>query len=487
LPCRKFFGAKNQPPRQQTKLAFATKAPAVDEGDEVSSTKENTDPDTGEYSMYLICHVQWILIKVFGLDSKKRIRVPARNGTVKTEDDEDEGPVTKRVRRSRVKIEEEEDEEDELVEGVPSVKDEDDVKPSVEKVPKMEQDTAKEVKVKRKRSKSPALDYKAVKTSDDEFKEDAASDSVSEAEEDADVDEKPEVAAKAREKAQTQLKSKSAKHPYPDWKPGNPVPYAALCQTFSLIEMTTKRLIIMEHCSLFLRQVMRLTPDDLLPTVLLMINKLAPDYAGIELGIGESLIMKAIGETTGRSLQVIKADQKEIGDLGLVAVKSRSTQPTMFKPKPLTVRGVHQGLMSIATVTGNGAQGRKVDGIKKLLSAADPHSTAKADITKDKGGPSEAKFIIRFLEGKLRLGLAERTVLVSLAQAIVCHEAEQKGKVPSTTDMENGESILKTVYRYVRARPSSRAKTMWLVDANHCIASCLVTTPSSQPYSNTAS
>jgi DNA ligase 1 len=232
------------------------------------------------------------------------------------------------------------------------------------------------------------------------------------------------------------------------------VPYAALCTTFSLIELTTKRLIIMEHCSLFLRQVMRLTPDELLPTVLLMINKLAPDYAGIELGIGESLIMKAIGETTGRSLQVIKADQKEIGDLGLVAVKSRSTQPTMFKPKPLTVKGVHQGLMNIATITGNGAQGRKVDGIKKLLSAADAHGKGgKIDITKDKGGPSEAKYIVRFLEGKLRLGLAEKTVLVSLAQAIVFHEAEKKGGVPSTSDMEKGEGILKTVYRYAQ-KPS---------------------------------
>lgn len=275
--------------------------------------------------------------------------------------------------------------------------------------------------------------------------EEASSESASEVE--SDVEEK-KVTAKARKAQQTMLQKKE-KDPYPDWEPGTPVPYAALCKTFSLIELTTKRLIIMEHCSRFLRQVMRLTPDDLLPTVLLMINKLAPDYAGIELGIGESLIMKAIGETTGRSLQVIKADQKEIGDLGLVAVKSRSTQPTMFKPKPLTVRGVHQGLMGIATVTGSGAQGRKVDGIKKLLSASDAHSKERADINKDKGGPSEAKYIIRFLEGKLRLGLADRTVLVSLAQAVVAHEAEAKGKIPTTSDLENGESILKTVYRFV--------------------------------------
>lgn len=267
----------------------------------------------------------------------------------------------------------------------------------------------------------------------------------------SDDDDKPEVAAKAREKVQSTLKS-SGKDPYPDWKPGQPVPYAALCTTFSLIEMTTKRLVISAHCSLFLRQVLRLTPQDLLPTVQLMINKLAADYAGIELGIGESLIMKAIGETTGRSLQVIKADQNEIGDLGPVAAKSRSNQPTMFTPKPLTVRGVLDGLMGIATVSGDGSQGRKIAGIKKLLSAADTSSANKGskgiDITKDKGGASEAKFIVRFLEGKLRLGLAEKTVLVGLAHAMVIHETEKKEtKLPSSEKLAEGEAILKTVYR----------------------------------------
>lgn len=273
---------------------------------------------------------------------------------------------------------------------------------------------------------------------------------VEEDEEDDEEEEKPAVAAKAREKLQTTLKG-GHKDPYPDWKPGEPVPYAALCTTFSLIELTSKRLIITQHCALFLRQVLRLTPGDLLPTVFLMVNKLAADYAGIELGIGESLIMKAIGESTGRSLQVIKQDQKEIGDLGLVAVKSRSKQPTMFKPKPLTVAGVLESLIGIATVQGNGAQGRKVAGIKKLLSAADGHKSGNVDITVDKGGSSEAKYIVRFLEGKLRLGLAEKTVLVSLAQAMVFHEVEAKGGLPSTDQLAKGESILKQIHRYVSA------------------------------------
>jgi len=283
---------------------------------------------------------------------------------------------------------------------------------------------------------------------DDDTASSAESDEEAEHSDEDEIEEKPEVAAKARQKVQTTLKS-TTKDAYPDWKAGEPAPYAALCTTFSKIELTTKRLEIIALCSAFLRQVMRLTPEDLLPTVLLMIGKLAADYAGVELGIGESLIMKAIGESTGRNLKIIKEDQAKIGDLGLVAVKSRQNQPTMFKPKPLTIRGVHEGLMKIATTEGQGAQGRKVDGIKKLLSSADTTLGKRQtiDITKDKGGPSEAKFIIRALEGKMRLGLADKNLQVALSHAMVAHETMKDGKqVPSETDLKKGEEVFKAVY-----------------------------------------
>ncbi|KAL5351237.1 ATP-dependent DNA ligase Cdc17 [Pseudogymnoascus australis] len=382
-----------------------------------------------------------------GKDSKKRIRDEAlkdskseavaseesKNVKEEQEEDDDDEPVLKRPRRngqeSTVSKDASETKPNKKITSPRNKKGKAATKGIKKEVVKIEGDDEPLAKPERESSASPEENSEV----EEEMEED-------------EEDEKPEVAAKTREKIQTTLKSNS-KDPYPDWKAGDPVPYAALCTTFSLIEMTSKRLIIAAHCSLFLRQVLRLTPDDLLPTVLLMINKLAADYAGIELGIGESLIMKAIGEATGRSLAVIKQDQKEIGDLGLVAVKSRSNQPTMYKPKPLTVRGIHKSLLNIAVMQGNGAQGRKVDGIKKLLSAADS-GRGKVDMTKDKGGPSEAKFIVRFLEGKLRLGLAEKTVLVSLAQAMVCHETESKGrdKVPSTDQLAKGEQVLKAVY-----------------------------------------
>lgn len=258
--------------------------------------------------------------------------------------------------------------------------------------------------------------------------------------------ENPKITKKMASKVQATLKS-STKDPYPDWKAGEPVPYAALCTTFSLIELTTKRLQITAYCSAFLQQVLRLTPQDLLPTVQLMLNKLAADYAGIELGIGESLIMKAIGESSGRSLAIIKADHQKIGDLGLVAAKSKSKQGQMFKPKALTVRGVHQGLLDIAKMEGHGSQDQKVRAINKMMASADVSSASKSiDIEKDKGGPSEAKFLVRFLEGKLRLGLAERTVIIALAQAVVTYEAAKKGKTVSPDKLVEGEAALKTVY-----------------------------------------
>lgn len=262
----------------------------------------------------------------------------------------------------------------------------------------------------------------------------------------SEVEEK-QVNKKQVAKVQATIKSVGGKDPYPDWKAGDPVPYAALCTTFSLVELTTKRLEITAYCSQFLQQVLRLTPNDLLPTIQLMLNKLAADYAGIELGIGESLIMKAIGESSGRSLQVIKEDHRKIGDLGLVAAKSKSKQGQMFKPKALTVRGVHQGLLEIAKMEGHGSQDQKVRAINKMMASADVSSASKTiDIEKDKGGPSEAKFIVRFLEGKLRLGLAEKTVIVALAQAVVTHELKQQGKAINTDQLAKGEAALKTVY-----------------------------------------
>ena len=66
----------------------------------------------------------------------------------------------------------------------------------------------------------------------------------------------------------------------------------------------------------------------------------------------------------------MKVDYKNEGDLGIVAMMSRSTQKTMFAPPKLTIAGVLKEFRAIATTEGNKSVDAKKGKIKKLLVAA---------------------------------------------------------------------------------------------------------------------
>lgn len=55
----------------------------------------------------------------------------------------------------------------------------------------------------------------------------------------------------------------------------------------------------------------------------------------------------------GRQLDKVKAEAQEKGDLGLVAESSRSNQRMMFQPASLTAGGVFRKLKEIASMSGN--------------------------------------------------------------------------------------------------------------------------------------
>lgn len=209
------------------------------------------------------------------------------------------------------------------------------------------------------------------------------------------------------------------------------VPYSDVCNVFQEIEGTSSRLSIIKICSEFFSRIMKDNPQNLIPTTYLFINRLGPDYEpGLELGLGEGLLMKTISEACGKSLVQVKNRYREMGDLGQIALEARNVQPTMFKPKPLTVGEVFENLRAIAHSQGKDSQTRKIKLIKRMLTACEG---------------VEAKFLIRSLESKLRIGLAEKTVLISLSKALLTNEGET-GKEPSMELVEQAEAKIRDAF-----------------------------------------
>lgn len=257
---------------------------------------------------------------------------------------------------------------------------------------------------------------KRVKLDDSALKNDSATklvDSESELSQKSDfIESKPQLKESSLNEASQLLKTTPPDSPQiPTHKA---IPYAALAKVFDELENESGRLKNIECASRFFLHILRTDhPKSIVQVVYLMINRLGPDYEpGLELGLGTSLLQKALAEGTGRSMAHIKSDFQKFGDIGVVAMQSRSRQPTMFKPKPLDVDTVFDNLTTIAKSTGNQSQAKKISLINKMLTACEG---------------TEAKFLMRSLEGKLRINFAEKSVLIALSKAFL--EYEDDGKI----------------------------------------------------------
>ncbi|XP_064960894.1 DNA ligase 1 isoform X2 [Musa acuminata AAA Group] len=215
------------------------------------------------------------------------------------------------------------------------------------------------------------------------------------------------------------------------WKDGEPVPFLFLARALELISNESGRIAITEIiCNVF-RTVIATTPGDLLATVYLSANRIAAPHEGIELGIGDASLVKALAEAYGRKEEQVKKQLKELGDLGLVAKASRSSQKVMFKPQPLTIAKVFDTFRAIAKESGKDSQDKKRNHIKGLLVAATE---------------CEPQYLVRLLQSKMRIGLAEKTVLVALGQAAIYSETNQNPRSQTQSDLEEAAKIIKQVY-----------------------------------------
>lgn len=167
-------------------------------------------------------------------------------------------------------------------------------------------------------------------------------------------------------------------------------------EAFQELEATTKRLRMSEILGELFRKA---GADDVDKVINFLHGRLGPPFENIEFGVDERLILLALTSASGRSADEVERLYKERGDLGLTAEE--------LLPGPgegLSVSEVFSVLESIARASGTGAQQRKV--------------RFTADLLRRSSGV-EAKYIVRVLQGKLRLGVGDATIMDGLSWAAV--------------------------------------------------------------------
>ncbi len=181
------------------------------------------------------------------------------------------------------------------------------------------------------------------------------------------------------------------------------------------MESTTKRLELTDY----LVELFKVTPKEHIDKVIYLIQgKLRPDYEGLELGVADKLVIKAIALSSGLDQSIIEEFYKETGDLGYAAEKAleERKQMTLFREE-LNLMHVYNILEKVALATGEGSQDLKLKYIGNLLNNA---------------LPKESRYIVKIITSKLRLGIADYTILDALALAF--------------TDSKDNRSILERAY-----------------------------------------
>jgi DNA ligase-1 len=174
------------------------------------------------------------------------------------------------------------------------------------------------------------------------------------------------------------------------------VQYRIVAEAYRDLEQATARLALIDRLAALLAQ----TPAELLATVCYLCQGLiAPEFAGVELGLAEKLAARAVATATGASAEQVLASLRQTGDLGQAAEQLLAATAA-DRPATLQVTAVVDALHQIAKAEGQGSQGRKLELLVGLLAQATP---------------LEARYLLRLVTGTLRLGVGTPTILDALA------------------------------------------------------------------------
>ncbi|KAL7951272.1 ATP-dependent DNA ligase [Trichoderma barbatum] len=237
------------------------------------------------------------------------------------------------------------------------------------------------------------------------------------------------------------------------WAPENGnASYALLTRCFVLVSATASRIKIVDTLVNCLRILIEGDPTSLLPAVWLATNSISPPYISMELGLGGSAISKALRQVCGLDNRSLKAIYDKYGDPGDVAFEAKKKQSfTLRKPKPLTIKGVYQSLIKIATTHGQGSGEVKQRIVDRLL--------------QDARGGEESRFIVRTVSQYLRIGAVKTTMLIALSRAFLLSKAP--GSEYSTKNIEELKKLKKEELAEVWSRAEEIVKASFARHPNY--------------------
>lgn len=116
------------------------------------------------------------------------------------------------------------------------------------------------------------------------------------------------------------------------WPDGTAAPYSFLAHTLCTLSGTKSRILILNTLTNALRTIIQFHPASLCPALYLLSNTLAPPYTPVELGLGPSIISKAIQDVSGLTPAALRRLYKTTGDPGASRSSSVHVYPQMTSP-----------------------------------------------------------------------------------------------------------------------------------------------------------
>lgn len=168
--------------------------------------------------------------------------------------------------------------------------------------------------------------------------------------------------------------------------------FSLVAHYFDKIEHAQKRL---EMTSLLAELLQQANAQESALICYLSLGLLHPPYIGTQFNIARKLMQDILVEFLDLDAQQVKDAVIQLGDEGSVVA-----QQTWVQQGDLTLQQVYDKLSEFEKVSGTGSQEKKAKLLQQLLRAL---------------CPQEAKYVVRIVLGRLRLGFSDMTILDALS------------------------------------------------------------------------